>query len=354
MDTPLPGQLPSQAAPLTDIDTVKQTLDKREYYNQYNVSPIPYHTHNGTDSSIVDKTANGILIDVLVPSQSGNSGKVLQTNGTSVSWANLSALKNSFTAADNITAGQAVIIGIPSNYTTINQTTYNTTYGIGPNIHSVAAQTFLTTSKAKAIYSVTVAMAGTGNMIVGIYAVSGGFPTGSALGSGTFAVNGTTSMVECVFSSPITVSPSTTYAIYCSSGNNLTISYQNTDVYANGNMSHKDDNTSQVWTADSTYDFGFGVKEIQTTAGQISPANTTIQGDLSDNFIGFASAAITAGNSGVVVVGGIMTGLSGLTTGVTYYLQDTAGAIGSSAGSVSRKIGLALSSTTLLIKFDNP
>lgn len=33
---------------------VQDALDERENFNQFNVSPIPFHTHNGTDSSQID------------------------------------------------------------------------------------------------------------------------------------------------------------------------------------------------------------------------------------------------------------------------------------------------------------
>lgn len=32
---------------------VNHIIDQREQYNLYNVSPIPFHTHNGTDSPII-------------------------------------------------------------------------------------------------------------------------------------------------------------------------------------------------------------------------------------------------------------------------------------------------------------
>lgn len=67
------------------------------------------------------------------------------------------------------------------------------------------------------------------------------------------------------------------------------------------------------------------------------------------NFLGFARSGVSAGSSVVVQITGIVTGLSGLTTGAEYYLNDTNGTIGTSAGTVSRKVGVALSSTTLLI-----
>lgn len=50
---------------------------------------------------------------------------------------------------------------------------------------------------------------------------------------------------------------------------------------------------------------------------------------------------------------GVVTGLSGLTAGAIYYLSNTVGAISTTAGTVTKKIGRALSATTLLIINDN-
>lgn len=77
-----------------------------------------------------------------------------------------------------------------------------------------------------------------------------------------------------------------------------------------------------------------------TSASAAATANT---------FIGFASASATAGNTVSVFIGGEATGFSSLTHGGQYYLSNSTGAISLSAGSVTRKVGIATSSSTLLI-----
>jgi hypothetical protein len=67
------------------------------------------------------------------------------------------------------------------------------------------------------------------------------------------------------------------------------------------------------------------------------------------SFIGFTTASVSAAATGVFAVGGIISGLSGLVAGTSYYLNNTAGTIGISPGTNSRKVGIALSATTLLI-----
>lgn len=68
-----------------------------------------------------------------------------------------------------------------------------------------------------------------------------------------------------------------------------------------------------------------------------------------NGLVGFADGAATVGNTVSVCLGGVEVNLSGLTVGAFYYLNDTPGTIGISAGTVSRKIGIAISATQLLI-----
>lgn len=42
-------------------EMIDVALTAREYKNAYGVSLIPYHTHNGTDSPLIDKAANGLI-----------------------------------------------------------------------------------------------------------------------------------------------------------------------------------------------------------------------------------------------------------------------------------------------------
>lgn len=67
-------------------------------------------------------------------------------------------------------------------------------------------------------------------------------------------------------------------------------------------------------------------------------------------FIGFAKTSVTTGQSVLVQLAGVVTGLSGLSKlGAQYYLNDSVGTIGTSVGTNTRKCGIALSTTTLLI-----
>lgn len=66
------------------------------------------------------------------------------------------------------------------------------------------------------------------------------------------------------------------------------------------------------------------------------------------NFVGFVPTALTTGSSGFFLTNGQMTGLSGLSIGVAYYV-GTAGAITSTAPTLARFVGIADTSTSLLL-----
>jgi hypothetical protein len=58
------------------------------------------------------------------------------------------------------------------------------------------------------------------------------------------------------------------------------------------------------------------------------------------------------GGSGLVILGGVLSGLTGLTPGALYYGSDTPGSYSLTPGTVSQKIGYALSTTTLYVRPD--
>ncbi len=69
----------------------------------------------------------------------------------------------------------------------------------------------------------------------------------------------------------------------------------------------------------------------------------------SNTFIGFALASAAAASPVTVMLEGEMSGFSSLVFGTQYYLSNTTGLISSTAGSVTRKVGIATSTTALLI-----
>lgn len=88
------------------------------------------------------------------------------------------------------------------------------------------------------------------------------------------------------------------------------------------------------------------------SSGGVTPSSSatkTTGQNLYTAFMGFASNSVSAGGTEKVITNGVVTGLSSLTPNVDYFLNDGSGTIGTSAGTNSRKVGISLSTTSLLI-----
>jgi hypothetical protein len=77
--------------------------------------------------------------------------------------------------------------------------------------------------------------------------------------------------------------------------------------------------------------------------------SSSAQAVTANSFVGFANAGATVGQTINVVNGGKTANQTGLTIGAQYYLADTSGTLGTSAGTVTRKVGIAVSATEILI-----
>ncbi len=79
----------------------------------------------------------------------------------------------------------------------------------------------------------------------------------------------------------------------------------------------------------------------------VRPADSTAAGSEAN---GFATAAVASGATGSFNVSGLVTGLSGLTIGATYFLGAVGGATAvapSTAGNIIQPVGKAISATSL-------
>lgn len=254
-----------------------------------------------------------------------------------------------FTASENITSGNAVSMGTGANYLLSSSTTGATV------IRDISAewlsQPFTTSSNAVTIPKISLyvnASSGTsGNVTVSIRANSAGLPTGSDINNITATmsiVGGTTQTYTVTFPTAVPVSASTTYhVVFAPSG----ASIQNAigDTTKTPKACFSIDGSS--WSTASGM-VRHEVYECDNVAGQIckssaSSTNTRL------TFIGFANSNINKNFSGPVSISGLIEKLSGLTPGSKYYIQDTAGNIGTSAGTTTIKCGVAITSTTLLI-----
>lgn len=292
-------------------------------------------------------------------STTGESGKVVRASGTSLPALDGSLLTGVvgsviLTAGQNIAQNDAVAIGDATNV----KTGSNVSGATGDSTISNTtwfSQKITTTVSAVAIKQIGIKMSGNGSggtLTVSLRADDGsGKPTGSDLGVGTVSYSTTEATYVVTFSSSIAVSPSTFYHIIARldvGGAGRFITRDNTA----GTGTNKSTDSGSTWSANNgplVYD----VYEEDTALNKIYKACSLFNSGRANGFIGFAKAAITSGNTGTVVVSGVVAN-TGLTSGATYYLSDTPGAVSASAGTVSRKIGKALSTTSILIKHDNP
>lgn len=86
----------------------------------------------------------------------------------------------------------------------------------------------------------------------------------------------------------------------------------------------------------------YGVVKSKATAGVYSNFRA-------NSFIGFAAENISAGSTGTIYISGVVSNQSGIVLGSQYYLSDTAGAIQTTAGTITRKVAIGLDSTSVLI-----
>jgi len=157
-----------------------------------------------------------------------------------------------------------------------------------------------------------------------------------------------------------------------SAGDNLRLRSQNTIIAtgtddeeytmavldSNGAIFDAAENVTTSVTADNSPPYVF-FTVILSREDALTPAsiesNTKILKSTTvtqDNFLGFTDEAIADTEEGEVTVIGVKDGFTGLYTGKKYYISDTAGQIDVNPGSVVKKIGLALSTTELLITRD--
>ena len=288
---------------------------------------------------------------------------------------------SSYVAATAITKGQAMILGTGvSGYVTANNAVGTSTQSLGTNDVSSshdpatdrpAGNTIVTSATTSAIRAVSAKLS-TNNFGGGgsyfcqaeIWAVNGSHqPTGSVLGSINVPLSAnTTAVVNFVFSSPVAVSPSTEYAVIFRSqttvnGGSVSLFFNTSQYLTYFFLTSTGPST---WnTASSSNGAWYEVWEVLTTSGKVQPSDTTqtvLSGDvydLADNFCGFALATVSSGASVSVNLGPIDSDQTGLTVGREYFLNGSGGAIATTAGAVSVKVGLSMSTTSILIKFDN-
>lgn len=265
-------------------------------------------------------------------------------------------ITSTFTAGESITSGDWVSVGDQRQVTVHDQTAaafdnQQQQITATTNWH---AESFTTAANTKILLSVQLQFVGSGNGtgVVSIQGDSSSNPNGTDINgetkSATINPGGVQQTVTFTFDTPIPVSPSTTYwIVFRFSSISGTV-----NMYGNGSANdvteRESTNSGSTWVNNNGAMWSFVGGSI-TELGKIYKASASTNNELANNIIGPATESISQDATGEVQVSNIYT-TSGLTAGKTYYLQNTAGTIGTTAGSQSRRVGTALSATELLIK----
>lgn len=298
------------------------------------------------------------------PNTDGGASAVLQTDGAgNLSFASASSdSSKTYTAGENLTVADAVFVSTGGDGKVILATSSTTSVSQAISTTTWIYQSFTTSANTTGISGLLINAKTNGGGTFTFKIRSS--PTGSDLYSGTLGY-GNNGNVPGNFSTAITpfaVSPSTTYYFIVIDSNsvNVEVTGGTTSSYSGG-VSGRSTDSGANWTTPAptvTGDFAFSIFEVTAVAGTVLKTdadNTTYLPAISatNNFIGFAKTTVLSGASVSVQIIGAFTGLTGLTVGSTYYLSNTAGAISTSAGTVSKKIGLSDSTTSIIIKHDN-
>lgn len=297
---------------------------------------------------------NGISVTYAVSfSGTGSANTVARSDHTHSQYA---------TGGFSVLAGETFAIGdsvaliasgsvVTSTYNVQTATNTNVNYGI---IANWFGQTFTTPANASSITKITwwSQYASSRDYGLHIRATSGGLPTGADLNTVQTTTKAVAGQVIYNLSTPISVTSNTKYAFMINANTtNNSVSHQSGDPYTSGDRVTST-NSGTSW-ATTTGDLYFIIDYAYET-GKAYKATCALNNDLCNNFVGFASTAADYGNALSVNSGPTDSDLVGLLFGKTYYLADTAGTVSSTAGTNSRKIGTAVSSSTLLLKWDNP
>jgi len=275
----------------------------------------------------------------------GETSKYLKydpTNGLEVTNSNII---NTFTTGENITAGNSVIVGNASGYTGETMTTNEGQVGIISGTGWLG-QSFTTSASAIGINAVTLYLQQSGGPNTVTISIRSSL-TGADIESKTATQVVTSSAsYTFTFSTSVTVSPSSVYYVVIrESSDNSSLIYGKLST-GSGLSSSTDSGAN--WTGEGDNEAIHTINESYTVAGLLYKSDASANNEYL-NFIGFATETKTAGNTCKVNLTNINQNQTGLTVGVPYYLSDTPGAISTSAGSVSKKIGLSLSATSILI-----
>lgn len=318
-------------------------------------------TVTGSLAVTATTTFNGVAIKF--PGADGSNGQMLTTNSAGqLSWTTPAAVTTaSFTADEALTASQTVRLVMTQGTDTFSENLgVNNTDALvfgDAGARTKVAQSFqASTSIAidRIVFKVTKTGTPTDSAKISIQTNSGSAPSGTILASSTISgANWPASgnIATSTLSTTASLEANTTYWVVWErtgalDGSNYYGLYlkQTTGGYANGTYAIYN---GSAWADDSGTDVQVSFWHLLGTTGLRLAAGGT--NETADKFIGFAQGTASASSSATVVMNGTIGNFTGLIPGLTYYLSNTPGGISLTAGAVSKKLGKAISTTTLMI-----
>ncbi len=202
---------------------------------------------------------------------------------------------------------------------------------------------------------------------VGIQADSGGSPSGTFLADSGYVDIGTGDGIKTfTLTSPYTTTTNTTYwhvleiqedggapGQYVVGGgvNNsgtVSIRYDGSGTYSLTYLMKTKNSDASSWTDGGLTRNLYFVSTIGETVGRLYKADATSQANV-DHYIGLSLEDKSAGSTLQKIATEKLYPYTSLTAGAVYYLSDTPGAIGTSAGTVSKKLGFAIDTASLYL-----
>lgn len=348
------------------IDTIKE-YNKSQVFIDRKTVDTPTDAYSIVNRNYIDNLEAGAL-----NASSASDGQVLAADGAGGVVFEYPTILGSFTAYEDISAGDAVCLIAPD---TQDEAHSESNQDADEPIGDAAARTYVAqgfrvdtdTYINKLDLYLKTNNSPTGNLTVHIYSNNGGAP-GSSLGSGTITGSDITASYAyhtVSFDDPILLATGTYHIVITRTAavdaSNYFIVGMHTvaapdtgypsDDQTNTAFAVREGDATPAWTligaATKYNDLIFRTYREDTTAtAQIRPTKGT--SDLRTyNFIGFANAAITSGSAGVITRLPNKGSLSSLTPGRLHYISNTAGAIGTGAGTYVVEVGVGASTTSL-------
>jgi hypothetical protein len=264
------------------------------------------------------------------------------------------------TFKESVTSGNAISLSDGNSVADNPQNIWTNAGNDSVTSTKYVAKKFTTTSAGTAIATVTFHLSNdagatnAGNIIVSIRASDGTSPTGSDIDGRTVSVPysilafGNSDLLVGTFATPPAVSPSTEYFVVLTQDGGDSISIFSNAVASAGDRKSAD--TGASWSAStSNYQYNITPYETGMSSGEYRLSSAKDTDFRYSNFIGIALETKSANQAGRLLMIGVSDVQPSLTSGKIYYLGNTNGSITNPAGTNSKKIGIAFSTTELLL-----